>query len=274
MEFKALKMDGLGNDFVIIDQRQKNIALSKDQIIKICDRNFIGCDQLIYIKNSDNADAELEFYNSDGSGSDACGNGTRCVAYLLSKEKNKKNISLQVGSKQLNSKLLDDGQVETIIGVPKTDWKEIPLSENLDTKNLGLSIKDNNNKETVGGIGINVGNPHTIFFVNEIENFSIEKIGPEIENHKLFPERCNFTLAQKINKNHYRVKVWERGAGLTKACGTAACATAVAANLQNLKNSRTEIEFSLGKLIISIDENKQIHMKGPVSTIKEIDINI
>ena len=274
MEFKALKMDGLGNDFVIIDQRQKNIALSKDQIIKICDRDFIGCDQLIYIKNSDNADAELEFYNSDGSGSDACGNGTRCVAYLLSKEKNKKNISLQVGSKQLNSKLLDDGQVETIIGVPKTDWKEIPLSENLDTKNLGLSIKDNNNKETVGGIGINVGNPHTIFFVNEIENFSIEKIGPEIENHKLFPERCNFTLAQKINKNHYRVKVWERGTGLTKACGTAACATAVAANLENLRNSRTEIEFSLGKLIISIDENKQIHMKGPVSTIKEIDINI
>ena len=274
MEFKALKMDGLGNDFVIIDQRQKNIALSKDQIIKICDRDFIGCDQLIYIKNSDNADAELEFYNSDGSGSDACGNGTRCVAYLLSKEKNIKNISLQVGSKQLNSKLLDDGQVETIIGVPKTDWKEIPLSENLDTKNLGLSIKDNNNKETVGGIGINVGNPHTIFFVNEIENFSIEKIGPEIENHKLFPERCNFTLAQKINKNHYRVKVWERGAGLTKACGTAACATAVAANLQNLRNSRTEIEFSLGKLIISIDENKQIHMKGPVSTIQEIDINI
>ncbi|MBD1157837.1 diaminopimelate epimerase [Pelagibacterales bacterium SAG-MED17] len=274
MEFKALKMDGLGNDFVIIDQRQKNIALSKDQIIRICDRDFIGCDQLIYIKNSNNADAELEFYNSDGSGSDACGNGTRCVAYLLSKEKNKKNISLQVGSKQLNSKLLDDGQVETIIGVPKTDWKEIPLSENLDTKNLGLSIKDNNNKETVGGIGINVGNPHTIFFVNEIQNFSIEKIGPEIENHKLFPERCNFTLAQKINKNHYRVKVWERGAGLTKACGTAACATAVAANLENLRNSRTEIEFSLGKLIISIDENKQIHMKGPVSTIKEIDINI
>ena len=274
MEFKALKMDGLGNDFVIIDQRQKNIALSKDQIIKICDRDFIGCDQLIYIKNSHNADAELEFYNSDGSGSDACGNGTRCVAYLLSKEKNIKNISLKVGSKQLNSKLLDDGQVETIIGVPKTDWKEIPLSENLDTKNLGLSIKDNNNKETVGGIGINVGNPHTIFFVNEIENFSIEKIGPEIENHKLFPERCNFTLAQKINKNHYRVKVWERGAGLTKACGTAACATAVAANLQNLKNSRTEIEFSLGKLIISIDENKQIHMKGPVSPIQEIDINI
>ncbi len=274
MEFKAFKMDGLGNDFVIIDQRQKNIDLSKDQIVKICDRDFIGCDQLIYINNSDDADAELVFYNSDGSGSDACGNGTRCVAYLLSKEKNIKNINLQVGSKKLNSNLLDDGQVETIIGVPKTNWKEIPLSENLDTRNLAISIRDKNNQEISGGIAINVGNPHAIFFVNKIENFNIEKIGPEIENHKLFPEKCNLTLAQKINKNHYKVKVWERGAGLTKACGTAACATAVAANLENLENSKTEIEFILGKLVISIDENQQIYMKGPVSNIKEIDINI
>ena len=241
MEFKAFKMDGLGNDFVIIDQRQKNIELSKNQIVKICDRDFVGCDQLIYINKSNDTDAELVFYNSDGSGSDACGNGTRCVAYLLSKEKNKKSINLRVASKQLNSNLLDDGQVETIIGVPKTNWKEIPLSENLDTKNLGISIRDNNNQKISGGIAVNVGNPHTIFFVNEIENFNIEKIGPEIENHELFPEKCNLTLAQKINKNFYRVKVWERGAGLTKACGTAACATAVAANLENLVNSRTEI---------------------------------
>ena len=116
MEFKAFKMDGLGNDFVIIDQRQKNIELSKDQIVKICDRDFVGCDQLIYINKSNDTDAELVFYNSDGSGSDACGNGTRCVAYLLSKEKNKKSINLRVASKQLNSNLLDDGQVETIIG--------------------------------------------------------------------------------------------------------------------------------------------------------------
>ena len=142
MEFKAFKMDGLGNDFVIIDQRQKNIELSKDQIVKICERDFIGCDQLIYINNSNDADAELVFYNSDGSGSDACGNGTRCVAYLLSKEKNKKNINLRVASKQLNSNLLDDGQVETIIGVPRTSWKEIPLSKKLDTKNLGIIIID------------------------------------------------------------------------------------------------------------------------------------
>ena len=274
MQFKAFKMDGLGNDFVIIDNRSNNVELNKDQIIKICDRNFIGCDQLVYINNSDNADADLEFYNSDGSAADACGNGTRCVAFLLSKEKNTKNISVQVASKQLNSKLLDDGQVETIIGVPKTNWNEIPLSKKIDTKNLGIIIEDNNNQAVSGGIAINVGNPHAIFFVNDVENFNLEKIGPKIENHEFFPEKCNFTLAQKLSENHYKIKVWERGAGLTKACGTAACATAVAANLEKLENSRTEIEFSLGKLIISIDESQQIHMKGPVSSIREIDINI
>ena len=113
-----------------------------------------------------------------------------------------------------------------------------------------------------------------IFFVDDIDNFDLEKVGPEIENHELFPEKCNVTLAKKVADNHYKVCVWERGAGLTKACGTAACATAVAANLEKLENTRTEIEFDLGKLLISIDENKNIAMKGPVSEIKNIEIKI
>ena len=261
MEFKAFKMDGLGNDFVIIDNRSNNVELNKDQIIKICDRNFIGCDQLVYINNSDNADADLEFYNSDGSAADACGNGTRCVAFLLSKEKNTKNISVQVASKQLNSKLLDDGQVETIIGVPKTNWNEIPLSKKLDTKNLGIIIEDNNNQAVSGGIAINVGNPHAIFFVNDVENFNLEKIGPEIENHEFFPEKCNFTLAQKLSENHYKIKVWERGAGLTKACGTAACATAVAAFTKNLTKNDINIKFEEGSLNIKMDTDLNILMR-------------
>ena len=274
MEIKAFKMDGLGNDFIIIDQRNNKIDLSKDQILKICDRSFIGCDQLIYITESEKADARMKFYNSDGSTSEACGNGTRCVAYLLSKEKNKNQINLVVSSTELKSKILDDNLVETFIGVPKTNWDEIPIVKSLDTKNLGLEIKDKNNYVTQGGIGVNVGNPHVIFFVNNIDNFVLEKIGPRIENHELFPEKCNVTLAKKIGDNHYKVKVWERGAGLTKACGTAACATAVAANLEKLENTRTEIEFNLGKLLISIDENKNITMRGPVSKIEEIKINI
>ena len=124
------------------------------------------------------------------------------------------------------------------------------------------------------GTAINVGNPHVVFFVDELEKFNIEKIGPKIENHNFFPEKCNVTIAQVIDKDLIRVKVWERGAGLTKACGTAACATAVAANLENLSNSKTEIEFNMGKLLVSIDENHNIKMTGPVSEIKEIKINI
>jgi len=274
MEFKAFKMDGLGNDFVIIDNRSNNVELTRDQIIRICDRKFIGCDQLIFVNKSNKGDAEMEFYNSDGSISGACGNGTRCVAFLIFKETDKKVVDLFVGSNQLKSKILENSEVETIIGVPKTHWKDIPMSKNLDTKNLGIEISDKNNSSSKGGIAVNVGNPHVIFFVNNIDNFDLEKIGPMVENNNLFPEKCNFTLANKIGNNHYKVKVWERGAGLTKACGTAACATAVAANLEKLENSSTEIEFSLGKLIINIDQDKKIHMRGPVSEIKEIKINI
>ena len=274
MDIKAFKMDGLGNDFVIIDQRYQNYNLTKDQIIKICDRKFIGCDQLIFIKKSDEKDAGLEFYNSDGSISGACGNGTRCVADLLSKENNDKEIILWTSSGALKSQILDDNLVETEIGVPKTNWNEIPLNQNLDTKNLNIKIVNKNNIEHVGGTSVNVGNPHVVFFVDSIEDYDLKKIGPEIENHSYFPEKCNVTLAQVINKKLIKVKVWERGAGLTKACGTAACATAVAANINELTGKTTDIEFALGKLSISIDENNSIHMKGPVSDIKNIEINI
>jgi len=274
MDIKAFKMDGLGNDFVIIDQRSQNYNLTKDQIIKICDRKFIGCDQLILIQKSDEKDAGLEFYNSDGSISGACGNGTRCVADLLSKENNDKEITLRTSSGVLKSQILGSNLVETEIGIPKTNWDEIPLNKNLDTKNLNIKIVNKNNIEHMGGTAVNVGNPHIIFFVDNIEDYDLKKIGPEIENHNYFPEKCNVTLAKIINKKLIKVKVWERGAGLTKACGTAACATVVAANINGLTDKTTDIEFSLGKLSISIDENNSVHMKGPVSDIKNIEINI
>ena len=274
MDIKAFKMDGLGNDFVIIDQRNQNYNLSKDQIIKICDRNFIGCDQLIFIQKSDRKDAELEFYNSDGSVSGACGNGTRCVADLLSKENNNNKIILWTSSGTLKSKILGDNLVETEIGIPKTNWDEIPLNKDLNTENLNIKIVNKNNIEHIGGTAVNVGNPHIVFFVDNIEDYDLKKIGPEVENHNYFPEKCNVTLAKVVNKKLIKVKVWERGAGLTKACGTAACATAVAANINGLIDKKTDIEFTLGKLSISIDENNSVHMKGPVSDIKKIEINI
>ena len=274
MDIKAFKMDGLGNDFVIIDQRNQSLNLTKDKIVKICDRNYIGCDQLILIKKNRKIDADLEFYNSDGSISEACGNGTRCVADLLSKESNKKEIILWTSGGILKSKILANNLVETEIGVPKTNWNEIPLSENLNTQNLNIKILDKNNKEHIGGTAVNVGNPHVVFFIDNIEDYNLEKIGPEIENHKFFPEKCNVTLAKVIDNNLIKVRVWERGAGLTKACGTAACATAVAGNLKKLVEKKVEIEFTLGKLSISIDEKNSIHMKGPVSNINNIEIKI
>ena len=274
MDIKAFKMDGLGNDFIIIDQRIHDLNLSKDQIIKICDRNFIGCDQLILIKKNKKTDAGLEFYNSDGSASGACGNGTRCVADFLSKENNQKEITLWTSSGSLKSKILGNNLVETEIGIPKTNWEDIPLSKKLDTKDLKIEIIDKNNNKHIGGTAINVGNPHIIFFVNDIESFDLKKIGSEIENYELFPEKCNVTLAKVINKNLVKVKVWERGAGLTKACGTAACATAVAGNIKSLVDKTVDIEFMLGKLTISIDEKNSIHMKGPVSNIKNIGIKL
>ena len=274
MNFKAFKMDGLGNDFVIIDNRTDEINLSSEQIIKICNRSFIGCDQLIIMNHSDESDADLIFYNSDGSESGACGNGTRCVAYLISEENNKKEIILRTKSGVLNSKILDKNLVETVIGIPKTEWKEIPISQKMDTKNLNLKITDNNKNEYFGGTAVNVGNPHVIFFVDKLENFNLKDIGPNLEINKLFPDRCNITLAEIKNSKKIFVKVWERGAGLTKACGSAACATAFASKINGLTGNEVDIEFELGNLSISINKNNSIKMKGAVSNIKSIEINL
>jgi diaminopimelate epimerase len=274
MEFKAFKMDGLGNDFVIIDQRNDQFELNKDQVKKICNRNFIGCDQLILIKENIKYDAELKFFNSDGSEASACGNGTRCVAYFLSKENKKDIINVYTSSGNLKSKILDKKIVKTQMVVPKTKWNEIPINKNIDTVNLNIKIYDKNNKEFIGGTAINVGNPHIIFCVKNLEDFDIKKIGPVIEKHNLFPERCNVTIAQVINKSLIKVKVWERGAGNTKACGTAACATAVAGKINGVTGSQTEIAFPLGNLSILIDKENIIHMTGPVSEIEEIKIKL
>ena len=274
MDIKAFKMDGLGNDFVIIDNRQKITQLSKEQIIKICDRNFIGCDQLILIEKNSSSHASLKFYNSDGGESGACGNGTRCVADLISKEKDEKTIILTTLSGNLKSEILGNNLVTTEIGNAKIKWDEIPLSVELNTKNLNIKINDLNNNVHSGGTAINVGNPHVVFFVDEIENYDIRKIGPQIENHKIFPEKCNVTLAKVISKNLIKVKVWERGAGLTKACGTAACATAVAASIKKLTENDINIKFKEGTLNIKIDETLNIFMTGSVSSIENIKIEI
>ena len=270
----AYKMDGLGNDFVIFDNRKKSFSLTKDQIIKISDRKNIGCDQVIFIEKDKINDAYLRFYNADGGEISACGNGSRCVAYFLMKENNKKEVSLKTKSGILNSNMSDKNLVKINMGQPNFQWDKIPLSKEMNYKNLNIKINSKNGKEIIGGFSLNVGNPHIIFFVENINNFDLNKIGPEIENHEYFPQKCNVTIANVKNKNHIKVRVWERGAGLTKACGTAACATGVASAVLKLTDRETNIEFQEGSLNINWYKDNNIYMTGNVSKVEKITVNI
>jgi len=273
-KIEAYKMDGLGNDFIIFDRRNKSISLTKDQIIKISDRNNIGCDQVIFVDKDNKNNASLKFYNSDGGEISACGNGSRCVAYLLSKDNGGDKIFLKTKVGILEAELKNENLVTINMGQPNFDWKKIPLLKNIDNKNLKIKIKSKNGKEFVGGFSLSVGNPHVVFFVEDYRKFDLEKIGPIIENHIYFPERCNVTLATIKNKKHIIAKVWERGVGLTKACGTAACATAVSGAVQKLNERHVDIEFSEGLLNIDWKMNNNIYMTGKVSEAKKIIVNI
>jgi len=270
----AYKMDGLGNDFIIFDKRKKSISLSKAQITKISNRNNIGCDQIIFINKDKNNNAFLEFYNSDGGEISACGNGSRCVAYLLMKESKHTKISLRTKAGILKSELKNENEVCINMGQPNFKWDKIPLSKEMDNKNLKIKINSINGQEIEGGFSLGIGNPHVIFFVKDFNQFDLKKIGPKIENHSYFPEKCNVTLASIKNKKHVKVKVWERGAGLTKACGTAACATAVSGAVLKLNERCVNIEFPEGLINIDWKKDNNIYMTGNVSKIKKITVSI
>ena len=270
----AYKMDGLGNDFIIFDKRKKSVSLTKEQIIKISDRNSIGCDQVIFIEKDENSNAFLKFYNSDGGEISACGNGSRCVAYLLMKENNNKKISLGTKVGILQAELNDKNLVSINMGKPNFEWNKIPLSKKMDNQNLKIKINGIDGKEARGGFSLSIGNPHVIFFVEDFNQFNLKEIGPKIENYSYFPEKCNVTLASIKNKNHVKVKVWERGVGLTKACGTAACATAVSGAVLKLSERCVDIEFVEGLLNIDWKKDNNIYMTGKVSEVKKITVNI
>ena len=274
MEFKAYKMDGLGNDFVIIDRRKNDVNLSKEEIIKIGNRNNIGFDQIIFIEKDINGAFPITIYNPDGIEVGACGNGSRCIAYLISKENNQRFINLKADNKILEAEILSEKNIKINMGCPEfSEWYDIPLeNEKLNPKMLELDFLK---KEFSKGFCVNVGNPHIIFFVDDCSKIDIKNLGPKIEHHHYFPERVNVTFAQIIDNKNIKVNVWERGAGQTKACGTAACATVVAGYLKGLTGNNCNIHFREGKLDIDYDRgNGQIYMTGPVSDIKEITLKI
>ena len=272
---KAFRMDGLGNKFIIVDRRKDLINISKEKIIHLgklesFHRN-IGFDQIIFIEKEIDKTFPITIFNSDGGEVSACGNGSRCIAYLLGKDLNTKKITLKTNNRLLDAKIVGDLDVELAMGKPIFEWDRIPLSKKIDHNDITLNIED---KIFANGFSLNVGNPHIIFFVKDCFKYDLKILGPKIENHELFPEKTNVTFAQVDDKNNITVNVWERGAGLTKACGTAACATAVAANLKKLTENDINIKFKEGNLKIKIDENLNIFMRGPVSDIKHTKLEI
>ena len=270
MAINYTKMHGLKNDFIIIDGREKKILLNSKKIKKISDRKKgLGCDQVVIFEKpkKKNALAFVKFYNSDGSKTKACGNAARCAAFLLMKEFKKKKIIFQTEAALLNASLTKNNQVSVDIGKAYFRWKQIPLKRKTDINKIDFKIDSFSNPFVV-----NVGNPHIVFFVEDCFKYDLKKIGPLIENHKLFPEKINVTFAERKSANNISVNVWERGAGLTKACGTAACATGVVAFEKSLTGKSTNIHFKEGFLNIEYDIN--ISMTGPVSDIKEIQIKL
>lgn len=260
-----VKMHGLGNDFVVIDGRRESYTLAEDQIRAIADRRRgVGCDQLVLIEPAQNgaAAARLRFFNADGSEAGACGNGTRCVAAHLMAETGGTGIALETLGGALSARKGEDGLVTVDMGPARLDWAEIPIAEDLDTLHLPVEVgalKD--------PVGVGMGNPHCVFFVEDADVVDLAGIGPGIEHHPLFPERTNVEIASPLGGDRFRLRVWERGAGITDACGSGACAAAVAAHRRGLSGREVALELDGGRLDIEWREKDgHVLMTGPVAT--------
>lgn len=251
MNFK--KMHGLGNDFVILDFREGNEALSAEQITKICDRNFgVGCDLLTVLEPSKNADVFARFYNADGSESAACGNATRCVADIIMKEREALHCTIETGRGVLEAQAAERGLITVNMGTP------------LDIVDIDLSQGSISNP-----VSVNMGNPHCVFFVDTLTDLDVETIGAAVENNTaIFPDKTNVEFVKILEDGRLRQITWERGVGITLACGSGACATAAAAIHRGLtQGNKAEIILDGGALSIEINENGDALMTGPVAYV-------
>ena len=268
-QINGYRMDGLGNNFIIIDRRVNDLKLSKNKIIELASKKAFEFDQLITIEKNNNNVYPIKIFNPDGIEVSACGNGARCIAYLASKEINEKKIKVKTNERILEAEVVGKQNVKINMGKAKFNWDEIPLSGRMNTEQI---VIDDLEKDCGYGFCVNVGNPHIVFFVEDTSKIKIKELGKKIENYHFFPERVNVTFAQILDKKNIKVNVWERGAGQTKACGTAACATAVAGSKKGLVDRSSVIHFAFGKL--EIDYKEEIFMTGPVSDIKKVQIEI
>ncbi len=254
------KMHGLGNDFVVIDARDRAVPLSLSQRQWIADRRRgIGCDQLIVLEPPRDrlADVFMRIHNPDGGEAGACGNATRCIAAKVMAEKGVHHAIVQTISGLLDTEAVDGDRIAVDMGVVKLDWRDIPIGEACDTLHLPLSLGPLSDP-----VGINVGNPHAVFFVPNAEQIDLTSLGPVLERHKLFPERANIEVAQVIGPDRIRMRVWERGAGITQACGSGACATLVAAARRKLTGRSATVMLDGGELVIDWLADNHVRMTG------------
>jgi diaminopimelate epimerase len=265
MSVAFYKMNGLGNDFVVVDARARKVKLGPGAARRIGDRHRgVGFDQLLVIEPANGTgDFVMRIWNPDGSESGACGNGARCVADLLLNETKAASVTLSTKGGLVACTRTADGWVSVDMGEPKLDWQEIPLAERMDTRTLDIKVGPIDAPVLFGPSAVNMGNPHCIFFVANAEAHDLAKIGPMLEYHPLFPERANISLAQVKSKGEIRLRVWERGTGQTLACGTAACAATVAAARRRLTERRVKVVLDGGPLDIEWREDNHVVMAGP-----------
>lgn len=260
------KMNGLGNDFAVLDARASGIQVDAVAARRIADRKHgVGCDQVILIEPSGRADAFMRILNADGSEVEACGNATRCLAAILADETGKSEVTIETAAGVLSCAVQSQGQVTVDMGPPRLGWEDIPLSRPFsDTAALDVCFEAGEGRALRHPGVVNVGNPHCIFVVEDIDSYDLAATGPRIERDSLFPQRVNVSLAQILDSGAVRLRVWERGVGLTRACGTAACAAAVATARKGLTGRNVAIELPGGNLMIEWRETDgHILMTGP-----------
>lgn len=267
---KFLKMHGLGNDFVILDHRNDVPALAKNQIQLLADRHFgVGCDQVIVMEPSEKADLFMRIYNPDASEAEACGNATRCVAHLYMNETGADSCTVETVAALLPCTMKDDGLVQVDMGQPQLDWHDIGLAEEVDTLHLPIATDEVSDPVAVG-----VGNPHCVFFIENVVGVDLRAIGPALETHRLYPARTNVEFVE-VQDGKLRTRVWERGAGITLACGSGACAAAVAAMRRELCPREVEVVMDGGTLTLEWrEEDDHILMTGPVAYVFEGELRV
>ena len=267
MSFYFRKMNGLGNDFVVLDARRDSITITEDKARAIADRKLgIGCDQLIVMEKSSTADVRMRIWNAEGNEVQSCGNASRCIADLMFDELKADAATIETKGGFLVAKKAGDHLVTIDQGKPKFDWKDIPLSEAFpDTRHIELQVGPIDAPLLHSPSVVNVGNPHCIFWVNDLDVVDLSKVGPMLEHHPLFPERANISLAKVVARDHVLLKVWERGTGLTLACGTAACATMAAGHRIKIIDAKCRITLPGGDLFMAVNDEGHILMTGPAA---------